>query len=81
MMGPQSRGGLIVRVRLEEWRRRRLLTQGELAEKAGVGISSIVRIEKGQGARVTTLRKLAAALSITPEQLVGDDDRAEAQAA
>ena len=81
MVGPQSRGGLIVRVRLEEWRRRRLLTQGELAEKAGVGISSIVRIEKGQGARVTTLRKLAAALSITPEQLVGDDDRAEAQAA
>ncbi len=70
-----------MRVRLEEWRRRRLLTQGELAEKAGVGISSIVRIEKGQGARVTTLRKLAAALSITPEQLVGDDDRAEAQAA
>ncbi len=70
-----------MRVRLEEWRRRRLLTQGELAEKAGIGISSIVRIEKGQGARVTTLRKLAAALSITPEQLVGDDDRAEAQAA
>jgi transcriptional regulator with XRE-family HTH domain len=81
MIGPESRGGQIVRVRLEEWRRRRLLTQGELAEKAGVGISSIVRIEKGQGARVTTLRKLAAALSITPEQLVGDDDRAEAQAA
>ncbi len=70
-----------MRVRLEEWRRRRLLTQGELAEKAGIGISSIVRIEKGQGARVTTLRKLAAALGITPEQLMGDDDRAEAQAA
>ena len=70
-----------MRTRLEEWRRRRLLTQGELAEKAGVGITTIVRIEAGQGARVTTLRKLAAALDITPEQLWEGDDRAEAPAA
>ena len=70
-----------MRVRLEEWRRRRLLTQGELAEKAGVGITTIVRIEAGQGARVTTLRKLAAALDITPDQLWEADDRAEAPAA
>ena len=70
-----------MRIRLEEWRRRRLLTQGELAAKAGVGITTIVRIEVGQGARVTTLRKLASALNITPEQLMGDDDRAEAPAA
>jgi transcriptional regulator with XRE-family HTH domain len=70
-----------VQTRLEEWRRRRLLTQGELAENAGVGLYSIVRIEAGPSARVTTLRKLADALGITPEQLWGDDDRAEAPAA
>ncbi len=70
-----------VQIRLEEWRRRRLLTQGELAERAGVGISTIVRIEAGQSARISTLRKLAAALGVTADQLMGNDDRAEAPAA
>jgi transcriptional regulator with XRE-family HTH domain len=67
-------------VRLREWRQRRLLTQEELAEKAGVGVTTIVRIEAGQGARISTLRKLAQALDITAEQLMGDD-RGNAQAA
>ena len=69
-----------MKVRLREWRTRRLLTQEELAEKARVGVTTIVRIEAGQGARISTLRKLAQALEITPEQLMGDE-RGNAQAA
>jgi transcriptional regulator with XRE-family HTH domain len=76
----EPRGGETVKVRLREWRQRRLLTQEELADKAGVGVTTIVRIEAGQGARISTLRKLAQALEITPEQLMGDD-RGDARAA
>jgi len=55
-------------------RRRAALTQGELAEKAGVGINTIVRIETGEIAepRVSTLRKLAEALGVETRDLLTD---------
>ena len=59
-----------VRVRLREWRQRRLLTQEELAKKSGVGVTTVIRIEAGQEARISTLRKLAAALEVTPDELI-----------
>ena len=60
--------------KLREERRRAALTQGELAEKAGVGINTIVRIETGEitEPRVSTLRKLARALGIQPRELLED---------
>jgi transcriptional regulator with XRE-family HTH domain len=60
--------------RLREERRRAALTQGELAEKAGVGINTIVRIETGEitEPRVSTLRKLARALGLKPRDLLED---------
>ena len=60
--------------KLREARRRAALTQGELAEKAGVGINTIVRIETGEieEPRVSTLRKLSRALGTTPAQLLED---------
>ena len=60
--------------RLREERRKAALTQGELAEKAGVGITTIVRIERGdiEEPRVSTLRKLAEALEIRPRDLLED---------
>ena len=67
--------------RLREWRRRRLLTQEELAKLAGVGYVTVSRIETTGNGRVTTLRKLAAALNITPEQLMGGDEIPESTAA
>jgi len=70
-----------MRVRLREWRLQRLLTQEELAVKAGVGVQTIIRIEAGQGARVSTLRKLAAALDVTADQLIADDSLGETHAA
>jgi transcriptional regulator with XRE-family HTH domain len=66
-----------MKVHLREWRRRRLLSQRDLAKKAKVGLSTIVRVEKG-GYRPTmrTLRKLAKALDIEPDQLVDWGDEA-----
>jgi transcriptional regulator with XRE-family HTH domain len=58
-----------MQVRLKEWRQQRLLTQEALAEKSGVGIATIARIEAGQGARLSTLAKLAETLDLTPEEL------------
>ena len=60
--------------KLKEERRRAALTQGELAERAGVGINTIVRIETGQISepRVSTLRKLANALGVEARDLLDD---------
>jgi transcriptional regulator with XRE-family HTH domain len=58
-------------VRLRELRHRRVLTLEELAEKAGVGRNTIWRLEHGvMGAQPRTIRKLAKALDIEPEDLV-----------
>jgi transcriptional regulator with XRE-family HTH domain len=40
----QFTGRATMRVRLREWRQRRLLTQEELAAKSGVGVNTIIRI-------------------------------------
>ena len=59
---------------LKNARRRSALTQGELAERSGVGITTITRIESGHipEPRVSTLRKLADALGIEPRDLLDD---------
>ena len=60
--------------KLKEERRRAALTQGELAERAGVGINTIVRIETGEISepRISTLRKLANALGVEARDLLDD---------
>ncbi len=58
--------------RLKHWRRRRALSQKELAEKSGVGQATIARIETGHGARPATVRALAAALEVSIEELLGE---------
>jgi transcriptional regulator with XRE-family HTH domain len=56
---------------LRDLRRRRVLTMEELAEKAGVGRNTIWRLEHGvMGAQPRTIRKLAKALGVEPEDLV-----------
>jgi transcriptional regulator with XRE-family HTH domain len=55
--------------RLRDARERRFLTQDELAEAAGVQVVTISRIENDRQLgkpRLTTIRKLAAALEIDP---------------
>ena len=61
--------------KVREARRRAMLTQGELAEKSGVGITSIVRIERDQletAPLISTLRKLARGLGVDPRELLDD---------
>ena len=64
--------------KLRELRRRRVLTLRELEEESGVSYNTVWRIENGyREARPSTIRKLAAALGVEPEELVkieeGDD--------
>jgi transcriptional regulator with XRE-family HTH domain len=50
---------------LKRLREDRLLTQAELAERAGIALSSLVRIENDQvNPRFTSIRKLATALGV-----------------
>jgi transcriptional regulator with XRE-family HTH domain len=61
--------------RLREARRGALLTQEELAEASGVGVATIIRIERGQlrtEPHLSTLRKLARALDVEPRELHPD---------
>jgi transcriptional regulator with XRE-family HTH domain len=59
--------------KLKETRTRRLLTQTELAEKAGVNPTTIVRVERNQAEpHFRTIRKLAKALDVDPTELLGD---------
>jgi transcriptional regulator with XRE-family HTH domain len=57
--------------KLKEWRERRLLTQAELATRSGVAETTINRLENARHeARFSTVRKLAEALRVEPEQLM-----------
>ncbi len=53
-----------------------MLTQEQLAERSGVGITTINRIETGtvKDPHFSTLRKLAAALEVDPAELVRGDN-------
>ena len=69
--------------RLEATRRRRVLTQADLAIKAGVSLITVTRMENGSGAvnpRPTTVRRLAKALGVDPAWLLfgGEDLKAAA---
>jgi transcriptional regulator with XRE-family HTH domain len=60
--------------KLRELRRRRVLTLRELEEESGVSYNTIWRIENGyREARPSTIRKLAAALGVEPQELLQMD--------
>ena len=57
--------------RLRDLRKRALLTQRQLADKSGVGVTTIIRIERNQvEPHGRTIRRLAEALGVAPEELV-----------
>ena len=58
---------------LKAARVRKLLTQEELAEAAGLGRSTLARIETGAPAGLRTVRRLADALGVDPEVLFDPD--------
>lgn len=55
--------------RLREQRQRRALSQQELADRAKVSRTTIIKLEGGRDAWPQTVRKLARALRIEPEDL------------
>jgi len=59
--------------KVRETRKRKLFTQQELAGRAGVGVNTIIRIERNQvDPQGRTIRKLAEALDVTPSELLED---------
>lgn len=63
--------GDAVKIRLREWRLRKVMTQAELAERTGMTEATISRLESGhQDARISTVKKLAAGLGIEPTELI-----------
>ena len=57
--------------RLKELRREQVLSLRELEERSGVSYNTIWRIEDGrQGAYPRTIRKLAEALGVAPNELI-----------
>jgi transcriptional regulator with XRE-family HTH domain len=62
--------------RLEAMRKQNLMTQADLAEKSGVALITVTRLEnqKGEGnPRPDTVKKLAKALDIDPAWLLFGD--------
>jgi len=58
------------------WRIRRSLLQRQLADLAGVNITSVQRIEAGGQAGLETTSKLAEALEVEPAQLMAQPPEA-----
>ncbi len=57
--------------KLRQARERRLITQPELADRSGVMVATISRIENGlQQPRIPTVRKLAKALGMEADELI-----------
>ena len=63
--------------RLRQLRKQSLMTQEQLAERSGVAVSTIIRIERNQvEPHGSTIRKLAEALEVEPQELVRRSDDA-----
>jgi len=59
-----------VRILLKEIREAQFMTQRELAEKSGVGVATIARMEKSKHQPTfRTIKRLAAALGVDPSEL------------
>lgn len=55
---------------LKRYRQRKILTQEQLAERAGVHPRSVASWESGANVGPTSVQKVAAVLGIEPEDLV-----------
>jgi transcriptional regulator with XRE-family HTH domain len=58
---------------LRRLRLKRLITQADLAEMTGLTKATLSRIENGQPARISTIRKLSVALRVEPDELMAPE--------
>ncbi len=66
-----------MKIRLLQARQRRLLSQRELAERSGLAQTTISAIELGkQTPHLSTIRRLAEALRVDPDELIEAEDPA-----
>ena len=73
MVLEHTHNGEVVKIgtQVKRARERALLTQGELADRAGIGTATLNRIEKDRvEPHFRTIRKLAKALDVDPFELV-----------
>jgi transcriptional regulator with XRE-family HTH domain len=49
---------------LATWRKLRRLTMAEVAERAGVGVNTVQRLEKGEGTTLENVLRVARALGV-----------------
>ena len=57
-------------VKLKEYREAKLLTQSELAEKAGVAIGVVSKAENGGKVSLGSIKKIAGALGVRADKLI-----------
>jgi transcriptional regulator with XRE-family HTH domain len=63
-------------MRLKELRRRRALSQRELARLSGVSFDTIAKLERGhREAQPRTVRRLSEALNVQPPELIKEEGR------
>ncbi len=61
---------------IERYRTRALMTQAELADAAGLTVSTVSRLESGlQAPRISTVRRIASALNVDPSELLQDETK------
>ncbi len=69
-----------IQLRLKEWRKRRPLTQWELADKSGVGYATVARLEVYPGnPTLGVIYRLAEALDMDPRDLLPDPEKRPAK--
>ena len=62
--------------RIREWRERKDLSQDQLSERAGISISYLSRMERGdRNVSLKNLEKLSEALGVPGRELISEDDR------
>ncbi len=61
--------------KLRQLRRQKVLSMRELEDKSGVSYNTVWRLETGRtGAQPRTIRRLAEALGVKPEELLPEGD-------
>jgi len=61
---PVARGVHTIGEDLATWRKLRRLTAAEVADRAGVGVSTVLRLESGAGATLENTLRVARALGV-----------------